>query len=69
MSEIEATPASDRLIADVEACGRRMAAVRRNIGTAIFGQHDVIELALIAIFSGGHALLVGYPGLGKTLLV
>ena len=69
MSEIEATPASDRLIADVEAYGRRMAAVRRNIGAAIFGQHDVIELALIAIFSGGHALLVGYPGLGKTLLV
>ena len=69
MTEIESAPASERLIADVEACGRRMAAVRRNIGTAIFGQRDVIELALIAILSGGHALLVGYPGLGKTRLV
>ncbi len=60
---------SERLVSEVEAVGRRMAAVKRNVGTVIFGQHDVVDLALIAILSGGHALLVGYPGLGKTRLV
>ncbi|MEK9646841.1 MAG: AAA family ATPase, partial [Alphaproteobacteria bacterium] len=46
-----------------------MAAVKENIGRVIFGQHDVIDQTLITILAGGHALLVGYPGLGKTRLV
>ncbi len=37
--------------------------------TQIFGQDDVIERTLITILSGGHALLIGVPGLAKTLLV
>lgn len=43
--------------------------VRRNIGTVIYGQDQVVDLAITAILSGGHALLVGVPGLAKTLLV
>ena len=42
---------------------------RENIGGVVFGQDKVVELALSAILSGGHALLVGVPGLAKTLLV
>lgn len=42
---------------------------RTNIGTVVYGQDRVVDLALAAILSGGHALLVGVPGLAKTLLV
>ena len=60
---------SERLVSEVEALGQRMAAVREHIGRVIFGQHDVIDQTLITLLAGGHALLVGYPGLGKTRLV
>ncbi|MDQ0337454.1 MoxR-like ATPase [Caldalkalibacillus uzonensis] len=43
--------------------------VRQEIGKVIVGQKDVIEHLLWAVFSGGHALFEGVPGLGKTLLV
>jgi MoxR-like ATPase len=42
---------------------------RVEIGKAIFGQGDVVDLALITVLSGGHGLLVGLPGLAKTRLV
>ena len=57
------------LVAEVEALGERLAIVRERIGEVIFGQTDVIEQALITILSGGHALLIGVPGLAKTRLV
>ena len=57
------------LVAEVEALGERLALVRERIGEVIFGQADVIEQALITILSGGHALLIGVPGLAKTRLV
>jgi len=44
-------------------------AMRTEIRKAIVGQDDVIEQTLIALFCGGHVLLEGVPGLGKTLLV
>jgi MoxR-like ATPase len=40
-----------------------------SIGQVIVGQHDVIDAMLVALFSGGHCLFVGVPGLAKTLLV
>ncbi len=43
--------------------------MREEIAKAMVGQRDVIEQMLWAVFSGGHALLEGVPGLGKTLLV
>jgi MoxR-like ATPase len=43
--------------------------IRSEIGKVIIGQQEVIEELLIAIFSRGHCLLVGVPGLAKTLLV
>ena len=42
---------------------------RQEIGKVIVGQNEVIEQLLIALFSRGHCLLVGVPGLAKTLLV
>ena len=46
-----------------------MRAAKAAIGTVIFGQDKVIEQAIITILSGGHALLLGVPGLAKTKLV
>ncbi len=44
-------------------------ALKAEIAKVIVGQEDVIDQVLNAIFSGGHALLIGVPGLAKTLLV
>ncbi len=49
--------------------GQNLQKARSNIGAVILGQERVVDLAIIAILSGGHALLVGVPGLAKTLLV
>lgn len=54
--------AADRLIA-------RLAEVRAAIAEVIYGQQDVVEQTLACLLAGGHGLLVGAPGLGKTLLV
>ncbi|MDD4703442.1 MAG: MoxR family ATPase [Bacteroidales bacterium] len=43
--------------------------LKQEIGKIIIGQEDIIEQVLISIFSKGHCLLVGVPGLAKTLLV
>ena len=44
-------------------------ALKTEISIIIIGQDAVIEQILISIFSGGHSLLVGVPGLAKTLMV
>ena len=62
-------PPSDSLLAEVEALGGRVARVRAEIGRAIYGQQEVIDQTLITLLSGGHVLLVGVPGLGKSRLV
>ncbi|MBI4183382.1 MAG: MoxR family ATPase [Proteobacteria bacterium] len=61
--------AAEALIAEVEALGARLVKVREGIGRIIFGQEEVIEQTLITLLAGGHALLIGVPGLGKTRLV
>jgi len=48
---------------------RFVADVRARIATVVVGQDDVVERLLIALFTGGHLLLEGVPGLAKTLLV
>jgi MoxR-like ATPase len=47
----------------------RLALVRREIAKIIVGQDDVVEGVLICLLSGGHVLLEGVPGLGKTTLL
>ena len=46
-----------------------LAAARHETGKVIIGQHDAVEKALVAIFTGNHALIEGVPGVAKTLLV
>jgi MoxR-like ATPase len=69
MSEVAETQDPAALVAEVEALGARLARVRDSIGRVIFGQDLVVERTLITLLSGGHVLLVGVPGLGKTKLV
>ncbi|MBD8525368.1 AAA family ATPase [Pseudomarimonas arenosa] len=47
----------------------QIAALRAAIGRAVVGQAEVVEQLLVGLFAGGHCLLEGVPGLGKTLLV
>ncbi len=62
-------PTNEDLSAEIAAVGTRLAEVRRAIGQVIFGQEEVVEQTLITILAGGHALLIGVPGLAKTRLV
>ncbi|MFV0385693.1 AAA family ATPase [Paracoccus sp. (in: a-proteobacteria)] len=57
------------LVHEVEALCQRLDEARSSVEQRFVGQHQVVEQVLAAILSGGHALLVGQPGLGKTLLV
>ncbi len=69
MSEPETNEASrsgEELIATVREAGD---ALRREIARVIVGQDEVVEQIIMAVFCDGHALLVGVPGLAKTLLV
>src|SRR5690606_40860226 len=47
----------------------RIAAVRDEVSRAFIGQADVLDQVLVALLAGGHVLVEGVPGLGKTLLV
>ena len=69
MSQTLTEPSPDALVADVERLTARIAQVRGAIGRVIFGQPDVVDQTLISLLCGGHLLLVGVPGLGKTKLV
>jgi MoxR-like ATPase len=57
------------LAADIERLGNRLQDVRAAIGEIIFGQKQVVDETLITLLAGGHGLLIGVPGLAKTLLV
>ena len=62
MTENVETPAPEKITAFIQA-------VRERVGTVVVGQDIVVERTLIALFTGGHLLLQGVPGLAKTLLV
>ncbi len=57
------------IIAAAEKALGEIALIRKEVGKVIFGQESVVEQTLLAVLSGGHALLVGVPGLAKTKLV
>ena len=57
------------ILAAAEALAAQVVQVRAAIGQVIFGQDEVIDQSLITLLSGGHILLVGVPGLGKSRLV
>ncbi|MFO0842532.1 MAG: AAA family ATPase [Gemmataceae bacterium] len=61
--------ANGRTQANLEPTMRFLHDVRRRIGEVVVGQDVVVERVLVALFTGGHLLLQGVPGLAKTLLV
>ena len=55
--------------AGVDALAKSFKDLSKEIGKVIVGQDDVVKAVLISLFSNGHSLLVGVPGLAKTLLI
>jgi MoxR-like ATPase len=66
MTTLESEP---QLVDRLDEIGSKIQDVRAATSTVIFGQERVIDLALVTLLSGGHALLIGVPGLAKTSLV
>ncbi len=60
---------ADDLIAHIEALTEKLAEAKQSITGRFVGQAQVVDLALTALLCGGHGLLIGLPGLGKTRLV
>ncbi len=56
-------------VAAVQSLVQKRIALKTEIAKVIVGQDNVVDQILLSIFSGGHALLVGVPGLAKTLMV
>ena len=56
-------------VQEIEASGAKIAEARKAISEVIYGQEQVIDQTLVTVLAGGHALLVGVPGLAITLLV
>ncbi len=56
-------------IKNLELLGNAIKRVRSEIGKVIVGQTEVIDLLLVSLFARGHVLLIGVPGLAKTLLI
>ena len=57
------------LVAEIEALGATLSQAKASINHRFIGQQKVVDLVLASMLCGGHALLVGLPGLGKTRLV
>ena len=53
----------------IEALGHKHLALKKEIAKVIIGQHEVVDQILLSIYTGGHSLLIGVPGLAKTLMV
>ena len=60
---------AENLVADIEALGAKLAKAKAMIASRFIGQERVVDLTLSALLCGGHGLLIGVPGLGKTRLV
>ncbi|KZS38345.1 AAA family ATPase [Aquimarina aggregata] len=56
-------------VAAVQRLVKKHSELKKEISKVIIGQEEVIDQILISVFSGGHALLIGVPGLAKTLMV
>ncbi len=69
MAQQEESSTKNKDVEAIDAFGEKHRKLREELGKVIIGQEEVIESLLISIFSRGHCLLVGVPGLAKTLLV
>ena len=66
---LSAETLSDNDVQEIDQLREVFGQMRHELGRVIIGQHEVIERVLICLFARGHALLMGVPGLAKTLLV
>ncbi|MFQ5512549.1 MAG: AAA family ATPase [Candidatus Krumholzibacteriia bacterium] len=66
---MEANYEDSAVVEEVKRFNETFERLRGEVGKVIVGQKQVVEELLIALFSGGHCLLVGVPGLAKTLLI
>ena len=57
------------LVAEMEATAAKLAQAREMVARRVIGQENVVDLTIMSLLCGGHALLVGAPGLAKTRLV
>ncbi len=69
MNSSEGSVDEKAVIADAEHALADIARIKAEVGKVIFGQENVVEQTILSIMAGGHALLVGVPGLAKTKLV
>ena len=69
MSEPTSETTSRDVTADVDAFRKSIDSLRREIGKVIVGNKEVVDGVVTCLLAGGHALLEGVPGLGKTMLV
>lgn len=60
---------AENLVVDIEALGAKLVEAKASISNRFIGQTRVVDLTLSALLCGGHGLLIGLPGLGKTRLV
>jgi MoxR-like ATPase len=60
---------AEMLAPQIEDLGQRLGAAREMIRGVFIGQERVVDLVLITLLCGGHGVLVGLPGVGKTRLV
>ncbi|HZY78909.1 MAG TPA: MoxR family ATPase [Cyclobacteriaceae bacterium] len=58
---------SSSLQADIDLLNQRVVKIRHEIGKVVVGQEKIVDLILAGIFTGGHILLEGVPGIAKTL--
>ena len=61
--------ASKQDLALVHEMSKRTEAIRREVGKVIVGQREVLDQILMCLIAGGHALLIGLPGMAKTLMI
>lgn len=59
----------DAFIREIETLAETLTTVRSGVAKVIFGQQEVVDQTLVTVLAGGHALLIGVPGLAKTRLV
>jgi MoxR-like ATPase len=69
MSGADVEKLEDVIVRSAEQLAGSIRAARQAVSTVIFGQERVVDNALVTILAGGHALLIGVPGLAKTKLV
>ena len=68
-ANITDNPEKPEILDEHENISNKFTDVRNNVGRIIFGQQRVVEETFITLLAGGHVLLIGVPGLGKTRLV